>query len=116
MVNGLKPLRERTLTGTISRISHGNGIIDDDIYFTMSSCCHGYRPAVGDSVNVVCVECTHQRHNWRAYSIQPNKQDIETRFDINALSFHDLDVAVYVHFHLLSGQYQDPFPCLPFHS
>ena len=79
VVNDIKPLRERSLTGTISRFSNGNGTIDDDIYFTASSCCRGYRPAVGDSVCVVCVECMYQRHNWRAYSIKPNEPQAENR-------------------------------------
>ena len=80
-VNSVKPLRERALTGTITRYSHGNGIIDDDIFFTLSSCCHGYRPLVGQSVNVVCVECVHQKWNWRAYDVRPSDQDVETRFE-----------------------------------
>ena len=79
VVNGIKPLRERTLTGTVNKFSHGNGMIDDDIYFTLSSCCHGYHPAIGDDVSVVCVECMHQRHNWRAYSVQPTEPDMNKR-------------------------------------
>ena len=82
VVNDIKPLRERIQIGIISRFSNGNGTVDNDIYFTLSSCCRGYRPAVGDSVSVTCVENVHQKHNWRAYNVKPNDPEVENRWRI----------------------------------
>ena len=87
-VNTVKPLREQTLTGTVTRYFHGNGTVDGDIFFTISSCCRGYRPKVGDSVTVVCVECVRQNSNWRAYDVQPNEQDIEARLNGTTDMYH----------------------------
>ena len=93
-VNTLRPLREQTLTGTVSRISHGNGIINDDIYFTMSSCCRGYQPLVGDSVSVVCVECVRHQCNWRACSVKPDTQDSSERFEANKKLLYTINVEI----------------------
>lgn len=71
VINEIQPLRSRTLTGTVNSVSHGFGTVDSDIYFTFSSCCHGYRPRRGDIVSVECVEYKHQKSNWRAFKVEP---------------------------------------------
>ena len=78
VVNEVTPLRERALTGVVSSVLQGYGMIEEDIYFTFYSCVRGYRPRMGDSVRVVCVEYRHQKSNWRATSVEPAATQPET--------------------------------------
>ena len=71
LVNDVQPLREKTLTASVSSVSQGFGTIGDDIYFVFSACVRGYRPRVGEEVRVVCVEYQHPRSNWRATHVEP---------------------------------------------
>ena len=71
MVNEVRPLREKSMTASVSSVLQGYGTIEEDIYFSFFSCARGYRPRVGDSVRVVCVEYQHQKSNWRALSVEP---------------------------------------------
>ena len=67
----VRPLRERSLVGTVTMVSTGFGLIDSNVYFTFSSCVSGYRARVGDDVNVVCVEYRHPKSTWRAVRMEP---------------------------------------------
>lgn len=71
VVSEVMPLREKSVTGVVSSVLQGYGTIEEDIYFTFYSCVRGYRPRMGDSVRVVCVEYRHQKSNWRATSVEP---------------------------------------------
>ena len=71
VVNEVRPLREKEITGSVSSVLQGYGTIEEDVYFHFFSCARGYRPRVGDSVRVVCVEYRHQKSNWRALSVEP---------------------------------------------
>lgn len=70
-VNAVQPLREQSITGTITYLAQGYGTILQDIHFTLSACARGYRPTKGDKVTAECVEYKHHRNNWRAYKVVP---------------------------------------------
>ncbi len=70
-VTGISPLRERRATGTVTYVSPGFGIIDDDVYYTFSACLRGYQAKVGDRVVMECVEYHHPKSNWRAVLVEP---------------------------------------------
>ncbi len=72
VVSEVRPLRERAVLGEVTQVTHGYGTIDEDIHFTMSSCCHGYFPTTGEQVKADCVEYKHHRNNWRAFYVTPN--------------------------------------------
>ena len=71
LVNDVQPLREKTLTTSVTSVSQGFGMIGEDIYFTFSACVRGYCPRVGEEVRVVCVEYQHPKSNWRATHVEP---------------------------------------------
>ena len=70
-VNDLRPLREKSVTGSVTSVSSGFGVIEGEVYFTFSACARGYYPRVGDGVRVVCVEHRHHKNAWRAIHVEP---------------------------------------------
>ena len=79
VVNELRPLREQSVRGVeVTHVACGYGTIRNDIFFMFSACSHGYYPARGDLVDVVCVEYRHRYNNWRAYRVmQPEDKKYE---------------------------------------
>lgn len=73
-MNEVRPLREETKVGQVSSVCQRYGTIEDDIYFTLSSCVRGYCPKVGDHVECSCVEHNDSRSNWRAFSVEPKAE------------------------------------------
>lgn len=71
VVNEVRPLREEIMFGQVSFVCQRYGTIENDIYFTLSSCSRGYCPEVGDEVKCCCVEYNDSRSNWRAFSVEP---------------------------------------------
>ncbi|XP_032128887.1 cancer/testis antigen 55-like [Sapajus apella] len=57
----------------ITSVRGRNGVIDNNIFFTLDSVKlpHGYQPQLFDTVSVVMVESTHFCYVWRAVSIIP---------------------------------------------
>ena len=99
MVNEVRPLREKSMTASVSSVLQGYGTIEEDIYFSFFSCARGYRPRVGDSVRVVCVEYQHQKSNWRALSVEPmltrpegKRSDVSCKLLVGILSMTQLHV------------------------
>ena len=70
-INEVRPLRECSVHGEVTYVTHGYGTIQQDIHFTISACCRGYHPRKGDRVSAECVEYKHHRNNWRAYIVTP---------------------------------------------
>lgn len=71
-VTDVRPLREKTVVDAVTSLSQGFGLIGGDVYFTLSACVRGYRPAaVGERVAAHCVEYRHPRSSWRAVRVEP---------------------------------------------
>ncbi|XP_007538690.1 cancer/testis antigen 55 [Erinaceus europaeus] len=68
----VKPLRHKHLSEVcITNIQGRNGVIGDDIFFTLDSLKlpDGYTPRIADVVNVIVVENILSCYHWRAISI-----------------------------------------------
>ena len=64
------PIGERQLRGRVTSLRHGNGMIDEDVFFQFSACVRGYRPRMGDVVEAYVIEFTGFRASWRATFVQ----------------------------------------------
>ncbi|XP_049728994.1 cancer/testis antigen 55 [Elephas maximus indicus] len=68
----VKPLRHKHVYEVrITSLCGRNGVIDDNIFFTLDSLKlpDGYVPQVSDIVNAVVVAHAHSTYNWRALSM-----------------------------------------------
>lgn len=72
-IRGVKPLREKTLSGKVNSVFPGYGYINEEVYFTFGACVRGYRPCRGDDVQVTAVESTQGKCKWRAVHVEPKR-------------------------------------------
>ncbi|XP_031573706.1 RNA helicase Mov10l1-like [Actinia tenebrosa] len=72
-IRGVKPLREKNLSGKVNSVFPGYGYINEEVYFTFGACVRGYRPCRGDDVQVTAVESVQGKCKWRAVNVEPKK-------------------------------------------
>lgn len=71
-VEKLSPLRSRILTGCVTHWNrNGEGIIDQNVYFSQDTCEPGYIPHLGDKVEVKAIESEQGKLTWRALTTVP---------------------------------------------
>lgn len=71
-VEKICPLRSRILTGCITHWNqNGEGVVDQNVYFSQDTCEPGYIPHLGDKVVVEGIESEQGKLTWRALSIVP---------------------------------------------
>lgn len=70
-IKSVGPLREKTITGSITSISQGHGYINTDIFFSFGACRRNYIPRKGHNVLVTAIESNQGNCKWRALRIEP---------------------------------------------
>lgn len=70
-VKVVQPLRQKSLTGTVTAVGCGHGYINDDIFFSFFSCRTNYLPKKGHTVKVTAIESNQGNCKWRAIKIEP---------------------------------------------
>ncbi len=75
----IEPLRQKSFQGQVEKVLQGFGFIssthvNSDVYFTFSALYEGYIPRRGDKVNVVAIEVSGTKSQWRAIRIEPTYQ------------------------------------------
>ena len=78
-VKVVKPLREKSLTGTITSVGYGHGYINTNIFFSFGSCKTNYVPRKGHTVRVTAIESNQGNCKWRAVKIDPKMPRRETK-------------------------------------
>lgn len=75
----VKPLREQSLTGTVTLVGHGHGYINTHIFFSFGICRTNYVPRVGHTVRVTAIESKQGSSKWRALKVEPKLPKKETK-------------------------------------
>ncbi len=75
----IEPLRQKSFQGQVEKVLQGFGFIsssqvNSDVYFTFSVLHEGYIPRRGDKVDVVAIEVSGSKSQWRALRIEPSYQ------------------------------------------
>ena len=70
-IKSVGPLREKTITGSITSVSQGHGYINTDIFFSFGACRRNYIPRKGHTVLVTAIESNQRNCKWRAIRIEP---------------------------------------------
>lgn len=78
-IRGVKPLREKNLSGKVNSVFPGYGYINEEVYFTFGACVRGYRPCRGDDVQVTAVESAQGKCKWRAVHVEPTRNSKQNR-------------------------------------
>lgn len=68
-VISISPLREKKVHGTVSDLSRGYGVINENIYCPFHVCERGYKLKKGDEVTAIVMESKQARGEWRALSV-----------------------------------------------
>nr|XP_006811620.1 PREDICTED: LOW QUALITY PROTEIN: putative helicase Mov10l1-like [Saccoglossus kowalevskii] len=75
----VKPLREKSFEGEITSLYHNSGIIEGDIYFSVSACPRHFYPRKGDIVEGQAIESKQNNASWRAVYVNPKKKSENNR-------------------------------------
>ena len=78
-VKVVKPLREKSLTGTVTSVGCGHGYINTDIFFSFGVCRTNYMPRKGHTVRVTAIESNQGNCKWRAVKIEPKMPRRDTK-------------------------------------
>jgi hypothetical protein len=78
-VNVVKPLREKSVTGTITSVGCGHGYINTDIFYSFGVCRTNYVPRKGHTVRVTAIESNQGNCKWRAVKVEPKMPGREAR-------------------------------------
>nr|CAD7570033.1 unnamed protein product [Timema californicum] len=69
-IESISALRSRILDGSVTQMdANGEGIIQNEVFFTKHCCETGYIPSVGDFVRVQAIESHQGRLLWRALTV-----------------------------------------------